>query len=219
MPPTRILIYGTGENSLQAAAIFRHDATIEIVAFVDDAVTRHGSEHLGRPVIGSSELAASAQSFGAVGGFAAIGDNRARAAAARKLTAAGLTLVNAIHPLSMIDSPRHLGAGIMVEMGAAIHTDAVVGDGTFVMGGAIVSHHSTVGEWSLLGGGTVFGGNVRIGNFSTLGCGTVVQPHTTIGDHVVTGIGTAVTKSLDNGAVAVGVPARIVRIDPVQVDA
>jgi sugar O-acyltransferase (sialic acid O-acetyltransferase NeuD family) len=209
----KILIYGTGENSIQAATIFRHDPGIEIVGFLDDALDRHNSTHLGRPIfLGSDKIAERAEMVGATGGFAAIGDNRARARAAERLRDAGLRLVNAIHPQSLIDAPRKLGEGLMVEMGAAIHADAMVGDGTFVMGGAIVSHHSTVGCWSLLGGGTVFGGNVVVGDFTTLGCGTVVQPHSRIGHGVMTGIGTAVTKDLADGSVAVGVPARVIRV-------
>lgn len=211
----KILVYGTGENSLQALAIFRHRPEIEVVGFLDDSRDRQGTQHLGRPVFeGGDRIAEHARATGATGAFAAIGDNRARARAAGHLRAAGLTLVNAIHPQSFIDAPRKLGDGVMVEMGAAIHAEASVGDGTFVMGGAIVSHHSTVGSWSLLGGGTVFGGNVVIGDFTTLGCGTVVQPHAAIGHGVVTGIGTAVTKDLADGSVAVGVPARVVRVEP-----
>jgi len=209
----KILIYGTGENSLQAAAILRHDLAIQIVGYLDDAPDRQGASHLGLPVCaGSDDIGATATRLGATGAFVAIGDNRARARATARVAAAGLSLVSAIHPQSMIDAPRRLGHGIMVEMGAAIHAEASVGDGTFVMGGAIVSHHSTVGAWSLLGGGTVFGGNVVIGDYTTLGCGTVVQPHTSVGNGVVTGIGTAVTKDLADGSVAVGVPARVVRV-------
>lgn len=211
----RIVLVGTGENSVQAVAIFRHHVDIEVVGFFDDNPERHGSTHLGRPVLGATDAVAQhAAALGITGGFAAIGDNRARARTAAKLRAAGLYLVNAIHPQSMIDAPQYLGQGLMVEMGAAIHADAIVGDGTFVMGGAIVSHHSTVGCWSLLGGGTVFGGNVVVGDYTTLGCGTIVQPHTRIGNYVVTGIGTAVTKDLADGSVAVGVPARVVRTQP-----
>jgi sugar O-acyltransferase (sialic acid O-acetyltransferase NeuD family) len=208
----RILVYGTGENSGQAASIFRHDPSIEIVGYVDDGADRHGTTHLGRPVLGGGDaLPEIVRTHGVQGGFAAIGDNRARARAGAALRAAGLRLVSAIHPQTYIDAPRSLGEGIMVEMGAAIHAGAAVGDGSFVMGGAIVSHHSTVGDWTLLAGGVVFGGNVTIGDYTLLGCGTVVQPHTRIGAHVTTGIGTAVTKDLPDRAIAVGVPAKIIK--------
>jgi sugar O-acyltransferase (sialic acid O-acetyltransferase NeuD family) len=210
----KILVYGTGENSEQAFAIFRHHVNVEIAGYVDDSETRHGAAHLGGSVIGGADqIAAFARTHGVTGGFAAIGDNHARAHAAAQLRRAGLQLVNAIHPQSMIDAPRFIGEGVMIEMGAAVHAHASIGDGTFVMGGAIVSHHSTIGRWSLLGGGTVFGGNVTIGDFTTLGCGTVVQPHIAIGDGVVTGIGTAVTRPVQDGAVVVGVPGRVVRVD------
>ena len=208
----RILVYGTGENSEQAFHIFKHIADVTIVGYVDDNAQRTGQQHLGKPVLGTgAQTAELARQHGIEGAFVAIGDNHARGRASRALRECGLRFVNAVHPQSFIYDTARLGTGVMVEMGAAIHAGATVGDGTFVMGGAIVSHHSTVGAYALLAGGVVFGGNVQIGDYTLLGCGTVVQPHCAIGTSVITGIGAAVTGPLPDRAVAVGVPAKVIK--------
>ncbi len=53
---------------------------------------------------------------------------------------------------------------------------------------------------------------VVIGAGSWLGTNTVVLPGVTIGRHVAVGAGSVVTSDLPDNAVAVGVPARVVRI-------
>jgi len=53
---------------------------------------------------------------------------------------------------------------------------------------------------------------VRIGDGSWLGTGVVVLPGVTIGRGVAVGAGSVVTRDLPDHAVAVGVPARVVRL-------
>ena len=53
---------------------------------------------------------------------------------------------------------------------------------------------------------------VVIGDGSWLGHGSVVLPGVTIGRHVVIGANSVVTKDIPDFSVAVGVPARVVRI-------
>jgi acetyltransferase-like isoleucine patch superfamily enzyme len=53
---------------------------------------------------------------------------------------------------------------------------------------------------------------IRIGNGSWLGHHVVVLPGVTIGEHVTVGAGSVVTADLPDRCVAVGAPARVVRI-------
>jgi acetyltransferase-like isoleucine patch superfamily enzyme len=53
---------------------------------------------------------------------------------------------------------------------------------------------------------------VVIGEGSWLGTNSVVLPGVTIGRHVAVGAGSVVTSDLPDNAVAVGVPARVLRI-------
>ena len=53
-------------------------------------------------------------------------------------------------------------------------------------------------------------GRIKIGNNVFLGANTTVLPGVTIGDHAVIGAGSVVTKDIPAGAVAAGVPARVI---------
>jgi acetyltransferase EpsM len=206
----RIVVYGCGENGLQAFSCLRHDRSVEVAGFVDDAA-RSASSYLGLPVFGGGEVLSRLRAEHRVeGAVVAIGNNAVRKRLTGVVRASGLLIVSAIHPHVLLESPRRIGDGVILEMGVAIHPEAEVGDGVFVGGGAIVSHHSSVGAFSLIAGGVVFGGHVTIGPECLLGVGVSIKPHVSIGARVTVGVGAAVVTDLPDDVVAVGVPARIV---------
>jgi len=211
----KVVIYGTGENAYQAMSILRHRPEYDVVGFLDDDKAKHGTTYQERPVFGGMDAVPGlCRDEDVAGGLVAIGNNAVRGRLTKQLKAHGLTIIQAIHPQTFIDAPHHIGEGVIIEMGAAVHVGATVGDGVFVGGGAIISHHSTVGDFALLGGAVVFGGNIRVGAYSLIGVGGALQPQITIGKNVVVGVGAAVVSDLPDNAVAVGVPAKVIRQNP-----
>lgn len=209
----KTIIVGAGQNGVQVFNILKHDATIDVIGFLDDTPEKAGTTFCGRPVLGPIRLAAELFRAGRIAGaIVAIGNNTARGRFTRNLQEIGLTIVKAVHPHTCIDSTATLAVGVIVEMGVMIHPEAKIGTGVFLGGSSVVAHHCAVGDFSLIGGGVIFGGDVKVGDHATLGVGTVLQPHIRIGRNVTTGIGSAVIKDLPDNAVAVGVPAKIIRM-------
>lgn len=207
----RVVIFGCGENGVQAYMCLRHDPNTTVVGFLDDNASRHGSTYLGLPILGgTSSVAALRAEQTITGAIVAIGDNATRRRVTFVLKELGLKMVTAIHPTVLQESPKHIGEGSIIEMGAAIHPEAVVGDGVFLGGGSIVSHHSTVGDFTMIGGGVVFGGRVHVGSETLIGVGASIKPHISIGSRVTVGVGAAVITDLPDDVIAVGVPARII---------
>lgn len=208
----KAVIFGAGQNGLQVYHILKHDPSVEVVGFLDGNPERHGKTHCGLPILGDLDLVPElVKREGVEAGIAAIGDNRIRAKISKALGDMGLMRINAIHPQTIIDDTVRLGKGVIVEMGVAIHPLATVGDCVFIGGSTVIAHHSIVGDNVLLGGGVIFGGDVQIGENSLIGVGAVLQPHVRIGKNVIVGIGAAVINDLPDNAVAVGVPAKIIR--------
>lgn len=207
----KIVIYGSGENSYQAYHILKHDKSVEVVGYLEDDASKHGRPHLGKTILGGGAELPKLRAQGVTGAIVAIGDNYARRKVTERVRAAGLTLVNAIHPQAIIDSPKHIGQGVIIEMAVCIHPESTIGDGVFLGGSAVISHHSTVGDFALIAGGVVFGGNVQVGENTLLGVGVAIQPHVKIGRDVVVGVGSAVVKDIPDAVIAVGVPAKVIR--------
>lgn len=53
-------------------------------------------------------------------------------------------------------------------------------------------------------------GKIKIGNYTYIGDGAKIMPGVTIGNDVIVGAGSIVTKSIPDGVIAAGNPARIV---------
>jgi sugar O-acyltransferase (sialic acid O-acetyltransferase NeuD family) len=208
----RIVIFGAGENGVQALVCLRRAGEVEVVGFLDGAPGKKGTRVAGLEVFGGTEeiprLKAEA---GVTGALVAIGDNYHRARLTAEIRPYGLQMVSAIHPWALVESPRRIGVGCIIEMGAAVHVDADVGEGVFLGGGSVVSHQSTVGDFCLLGGGAVFGGHVTIGPRTLIGVGAKLKPHISIGADVVVGVGSVVVKDVPDRTMVAGVPARVIR--------
>lgn len=208
----RVFIIGAGQNGGQVYNILKLDRSVEIAGFLDDAADKRGRTVHGLPVFGTvADAPAVAKKEMIRRAIVAVGNNAVRARLTNALEAADLKIVSAIHPHTFIDDTARLGVGAIVEMGAMIHPAARLGRCVFVGGSTVVAHDCVIGDYVLLGGGVVFGGDVVVGAYTTLGVGTVLQPHIKIGRNVTTGIGAVVVKDLPDNAVAVGVPAKVIR--------
>lgn len=211
----RIVLYGCGDMSKQSYNIIKHDSKYKVVGFLDDNLEKKGKTYLDLPIFGNHKVVPYIKKTEKItGGLAAIGNNQIRYQRNQIMLSHGLEIITAIHPKALIDSPRYIGKGVIVEMGGAIHPNANVGDGVFVAGGSIIAHDSNVGDYSLIAGGVIFGGAASVGKFSVIGVGAVLQPYIFVGSNVVIGIGAAVTKDIPDNVIAYGVPAKIIRSNP-----
>jgi sugar O-acyltransferase (sialic acid O-acetyltransferase NeuD family) len=208
----KVIIVGAGQNGGQVYNILKLDKEVTIVGFLDDDPDKQGTEKYGLPVFGAvSTVESVAAKHGVRGAIVAVGNNGIRGRMTKQLRKAGLCIVSAIHTHAFIDDTAQIGQGSIIEMGAMVHPESRIGEGVFVGGSTVVAHDCVIGDYTLLGGGVVFGGDVVVEAYATLGVGTILQPHVRIGRNVTTGIGTVVVKDLPDNAVAVGVPAKILR--------
>lgn len=207
-----VAIIGAGQNGGQVYNILKLDKSLNVVAFLDDSPAKQGTEKYGRPVAGTlAQLDEVVQRFGITAAIPAVGNNILKAKIARRLRDAGLQIVKAVHPHTFIDDTAVIEEGAIVEMGVMVHPEARIGACAFIGGSSVIAHDCTIESYALIGGGVMFGGGVTIGAYSTVGVGTILQPQVKIGRNVTTGIGAVVVKDLPDNAIAVGVPAKVIR--------
>jgi serine O-acetyltransferase len=112
--------------------------------------------------------------------------------------------------------------------GISIHPRATIGPGLYIghFGGVIVNKRAVLGAGCTLSQEVTIGQDVNppfgapsIGRGVFFGPGAKVLGEITIGNHVAIGANAVVRESLPDRAIAVGVPARVVRIqDPHEVN-
>ena len=166
---------------------------------------------LGVPVVGDDAALPRLLAEGVSHAFVAIGDNKARVAAAQAATDLGFVLITAVSPRACVSDSARLGCGVAVMAGAVINAEAVIDDLAIVNSGAVVDHDCRLERGCHVGPGAVLAGGVRVGAGALIGTGASVAPGRSIGAGAVVGAGACVVEDVDPGVVAVGVPARAAR--------
>src|SRR3954471_21446482 len=115
-----VLIAGAGGHGRVVLDILRAAGQHVVVGFLDANQDLHGTEVAGVPVLGHLNLLPKLKAKGVGGAIVAIGDNRVRKSYAQKLAAAGLELVNAVHPSAILSATAELGRNVVVAPGAVI---------------------------------------------------------------------------------------------------
>jgi sugar O-acyltransferase (sialic acid O-acetyltransferase NeuD family) len=101
-----------------------------------------------------------------------------------------------------------LGAGTAVLEHAHIGPASRVGRAVIVNTGAVVEHDCIVGEGVHLGPGAYLLGAAEVGDRSFVGSGARVLPGVRVGSDVTVGAGAVVVADVPDGVTVVGMPAR-----------
>lgn len=203
----KVLIVGAGGHGAVVLDILRAAGRYEPAGFIDADPALAGGKIGGVPVLGPLNLLPKLRSQFA-GAIVAIGDNRVRRGYAAKL-AAGVELINAIHPSAVVSSTATLGQNVVVAAGAIVGTGAKVGDSALLNTGCLIDHECEIGEAAHVGPGVKLAGRVRVGAGALVGIGACVLPCLHVGDEATIGAGAVVLRDVDRGTTVVGVPARV----------
>lgn len=204
-------ILGAGAHGRVIADIF-HSNEQHVDGFLDDDVSLHSTWVAGLPVVGGTSLLFNLRQSRAVEIIAALGNAPVRLELTECFRKAGCKIVNAIHHSAVISSSSSTGVGVCVCAGVVINPDVSIGNAVIVNTGATVDHDCVIGDGSHLSPGVHLAGRVHIGRLSFLGTGVSVIPRVNIGAGSVIGAGAVVVDNIPDGVLALGVPARVVRV-------
>ncbi len=180
----------------------------ELRGFVDDQPDKWGGRVLGFPILGGVDSV----SAGEVHLAMAIGDNAARQRAFENAKRLGHKFINVIHPQAVVGRECRFGEGIVVFAQAVVNSGTEIGDGVIVNTACSVDHDCRIGAHAHIAPGARLAGGVSVGEGALIGIGAVAIPGISIGARSVVGAGAAVTRDLPPDCVAVGVPARVIKI-------
>jgi sugar O-acyltransferase (sialic acid O-acetyltransferase NeuD family) len=203
---------GAGGHAKVLIDILRLNGS-EIVGLTDRDPKLWGTHVSGVPVLGDDSVLPKLKGevAGAFIGIGGSGDNNPRRRLFEHATKLGFTLVNVIHPSSVMAGDATLGRASVVMAGAIINANARIGDDVIINTGAIVEHDCMIGHHVHIATGACLAGAVNVHDSAHIGVGASIRQCITIGEGAVVGAGAVVVRDVIANSIVVGVPARPLR--------
>jgi len=200
-----IIIGAGGHAGVVIDAIVSKDETV--AGILDDLHSigscRHGYQVLGK----SDDWKGILQPT-----FIAIGDNAGREEVFMRIITVKDIFENVRHKTAVVGGYKpDMCFGTYFGANSVVGPNCDIGAFCIVNTGAILEHDSVLGDFSHLCPGVVTGGRVKIGSRTFVGVGACIRDGVTIGDNCTIGMGAVVTKSIPDNCKAWGNPARIIK--------
>lgn len=205
----KVVLLGAGGHAAVVLEMLARD--FEVAGLLDARAELHGTTVEGVTVLGGDELLPELRGRGIEGfhvGVGSVGDTSLRRRLYDMATGAGLTAVDAVHAAAVLSPSAEHGAGLTAMAASVVGARGRLGHNVVVNTGAIVEHDCIVGDHVYLASGAVLGAGVEVGAGAHVGLGAAVNQGLAIGEGAVVGSGAAVVRDVAAGVTVVGVPAR-----------
>ncbi|MDD5369393.1 MAG: acetyltransferase [Anaerolineaceae bacterium] len=198
---TSLIVFGGGGHGKAVIELVRMLPAYQVIGVIDDRLPP-GSSVLGTPVLGGSarldELRAQGicSAVNAVGG---IGDIQVRVSVFERLRKAGFEFPALVHPTAFVEqsailepgvqlfphayagSDARLGFGVILNLGAAVAHDGVLGDYTNISPGAMLAGMVVIGERVLIGMNATINIGLHVGAGARIGNGATIKADVPVG--------------------------------------
>lgn len=124
-----------------------------------------------------------------------------------------LIFPNLVDPSAIMSSRIDIGIGNILCAGTILTVDINIGDFNIINLGCTVGHDVTLENFITINPGTNISGNVYIESETNIGTGCQVIQGKQIGMNTYIGAGAVVINDIPNNCTAVGVPAKIIKIN------
>ena len=215
-----VVVYGTAGTARDILEAMEADNAARrrwnILGFLDDNADLLGQEVMGYPVLGGG---GALEALPALRGVKVVlGMANDRNLLIRKTVRARLRLGAdrfpvIVHPTAVVSRHSQIGEGAVFLAGSFCSNLTTVGRHVLVLPGTIIGHDAVVGDYVSFSDNVATGGGFRIGEGSYVGQGASIIPGARIGARCLVGMGAVVIRDVPDGAVVVGNPARVIRVE------
>ena len=132
-----------------------------------------------------------------------------------KITNPKVSYPTLIHPSTIIGASEYvnIGKGCLICAGIMITTNIEIGDFVILNLGCTVGHDTVIKDYAAFMPSCNISGEVLIEEVVYCGTGVKIINQTSIGEYATIGAGAVVTKPIPGHCTAVGVPARVVKME------
>ena len=116
-----------------------------------------------------------------------------------------------VHPNAHIGSNVSTGEGTIIAPGTVIAPNVHIGDFVIINRNVSIGHDTKIGNFSNVGPAANIAGSSKIDDNCIISMGALILDHIMVGSWAIIGAGAVVTKDIEGGMVAVGVPAKPIK--------
>lgn len=138
-----------------------------------------------------------------------IGDNIIR----KKISSFFFNFKNVTSKNTIVDSSVIIGNGSLICNNATINIDTVIGNHVIVNTSAVIDHDCFLDDFVHISPNAAVAGGTQIGEGSHIGIGAILTEGIKIGKWCKIGAGAVVINDIPDYCTAVGVPAKIIKVN------
>jgi len=211
----KIAIYGAGgfgrEVKMLIDQINHYQSQYEFIGYFDDGLERGTIINKFQVIGGINELNSFSEELELVFSLA---DPKIKKRLLESITNLNVSFPILIHPNCLVGADNvNIGEGTIICGGCILTIDIEIGAHVILNLGCTVGHDTKIGSFCSIMPSVNISGEVEIGEAVYCGTGAKIINQLTIGESTIIGAGAVVAKSLPSNCTAVGVPAKIVKIN------
>jgi sugar O-acyltransferase (sialic acid O-acetyltransferase NeuD family) len=207
-----IILVGASKKALLVLDFLNQEGgASNVIGFVDQNPALWNTMIAGKPVLGALEKVLTVTSRTTTAFCICLSERffADRAEMLSLLEQRGFASASIISKQADVSSSARVANGSILFPSARVGTGASVGACVTLYTGALVEHDCVVSQNVEIASRAVLAGGVKVESTAFIGINATVLPHLVIGRGAIVGGGAVVTKDVDDGAVVVGNPARV----------
>lgn len=198
------IIVGAGGHGRVLADALRLEGRA-VAGFVDPDSAQTSA---GPPILGDDDALKDWPDCGLVNGIGGPLGADLRRRVQSRLEGEGRRFSGVRHPSAIVAASARLDPTVQLLARSVVQPGATLAAGVIVNTGAIVEHDCVVGAFTHCAPGSILCGGVTVGAGCHIGAGAVIREGVRLADRIVVGAGAVVVRDcLDAGALLLGVPA------------
>lgn len=193
----KIILFGASEGSKLMYHSLLYDSSFEVTAFTVDREYIRENEFCGLPVVPFEEVQDiyPTNEYGMLITVLANEMNMLRARKYNEAKEKGYTLINYIHPTSIVARDLVSGDNCFISEGVIVRPNVKIGNDTIIMPGVYIGHDTVIDDHCFLASRAVIMGAVKVKSFSVIGPNATIMEQLTIGSESLIGGGAVILKS------------------------
>tara|TARA_Y100000310_G_C20493042_1_gene720183 strand:- start:96 stop:788 length:693 start_codon:yes stop_codon:yes gene_type:complete len=212
MDTKKIIIVGAGGQARNVALLIEQIGGWNILGFVDDDENKKGQIMRSYPILGNIKETLS--SLEEVSVALAIGNSMVlkKIVEELKMMDNDISFPNLIHPSAILEEKEvEMGEGNIINAQVVFTNNIKIGNYNYFNRCSSVSHDVVMGSYDFIHAGVHLSGELNVGDQVWFGINSTIIEKLNIGNSALIGAGAVVLKDVEEKAVMVGNPAKLLR--------